>query len=107
MCLICCGCGKCIAKSKAFSGEGEGWTEERVLAEAEHFGASTRTVVEGVLRATRDADQAIRESVSILGLTSRFTEHEIDRACAFSLEQVPVPRRKFIQAVLESGTAVD
>ena len=104
MCLICTGCGKCMESPDPATDNGKSWTVEDVLSEARRIGSSTLAVAEKIFASIED-DRAIREATSIYKLTDRFTEYQIEAACEFALGQIPEPRRRFIQAVLESGAA--
>ena len=105
MCLHCTGCGKCADEASAAHHAEAGWDADTLADAASAIGPNTMAVVLSIVRGTHLQDQAIRESLSILSLADRFSEEAVERACAFALKQVPSPRRKFIQAVLESGAA--
>ena len=105
MCLRCVGCGRCLAKAQSSSAVEEKLTPDELLAKARHYGPSSLSAVERIFETIPNRENAMWEARSILGLTNRFTEFQIEQACAYALNIVPNPRRAFIETVLESGAA--
>lgn len=105
MCLYCTGCGKCAAKAAGAQNAPNLWSREKILTEAERYGRHTLAAAKEILESTSDEDGALGECAAILNLAGRFTERQVERACAYALGVVPRPRKAFIMAVLESGAA--
>lgn len=50
-------------------------------------------------------EQAYNPALAVLNLTKRYSEYDLEQACAYALTKTPVPRCKFIKSVLASKVA--
>ena len=81
------------------------WDERRILSWAGDIGPSTYAVCVKIFASVQVKEQAYNPALAVLNLTRRYTEAELEEACAFALSKVGSPRCKFIKTVLASNAA--
>lgn len=81
------------------------WDEGRIMSWAGEIGPSTYAVVSKIFGSVQVKEQAYNPALAILNLTRRYTEAELEEACAYALSKVGSPRCKFIKTVLASNAA--
>ncbi len=81
------------------------WDEKRITSWAGEIGPSTYAVVAKIFSSVQVEEQAYNPALAVLNLTRRYTEAELEEACAYALSKVGSPRCKFIKTVLASNAA--
>lgn len=78
------------------------YNDTRMLDWAKRIGPKTLGVIEQIFNSVPIKEQGYRPALSILNLTRRFKNKEIEVACSVALERYTSPRHRHIQAILIS-----
>lgn len=78
------------------------WDEKRIMRWASDIGRSTSIVITKIFGSVQVKEQAYNPALAVLNLTKRYSEYDLEQACAYALTKTPVPRCKFIKSVLAS-----
>lgn len=81
------------------------WDEKRIMRWASDIGRSTSIVITKIFGSVQIKEQAYNPALAVLNLTKRYSEYDLEQACAYALTKTPVPRCKFIKSVLASKVA--
>lgn len=81
------------------------WDDARILRWARDIGPSTYAVVSRIFEGSHIKEQAYNPALAVLNLTKRYTEADLERACAYALTRTKDPRCKFLRSVLASNKA--
>lgn len=79
------------------------WDEERMTRWAAGIGPATREVVTRLFGSVPIREQAYNPVLAVLNLTRRYSERDLEQACAYALTKVEVPRCKFLKSVISHG----
>lgn len=66
--------------------------------------AGTLSVVNRLFDSVKVKEQAYRSILSVLKLSKKYSNADLEAACALALTKVPAPRYKQLKTILASGT---
>jgi hypothetical protein len=78
------------------------WDDVRMLRWARDIGPNTVIVVAKIFNEVKIKEQAYNPVLAVLNLSKRYGNEELERACEYALQKIPIPRCKFIKTVLAS-----
>ena len=68
------------------------------------IGPYTLSVVNRIFDSVKVKEQAYRSILSVLNLSKKYSNTDLEAACALALTKVPAPRYKQLKTILASGT---
>ncbi len=80
------------------------WDDTRMKEWAGSIGPYTLSVVNRLFDSVKVKEQAYRSILSVLKLSKKHSNADLEAACALALTKVPVPRYKQLKTILASGT---
>lgn len=80
------------------------WDDTRMKHWAESIGPSTDSVVQRIFDSVKIKEQAYRSILSVLNLSKKYSEADLEAACGLALTKLHTPRYKQLKAILSSGT---
>lgn len=81
------------------------WDAGRIMRWAASIGPSARDVVARIFDDVQVKEQAYNPALAVLNLSRRYSEGELEKACAYALGRTARPRCRFIRSVLASKAA--
>jgi transposase len=81
------------------------WDDVRMLRWAKDIGPNTEIVVTKIFNEVKIKEQAYNPVLAVLNLSKRYGNEELELACGYALQKIPIPRCKFIKTVLASKAA--
>lgn len=80
------------------------WDDIRMKDWAQSIGPYTHSVVNRIFDSVKVKEQAYRSILSVLNLSKKYSNADLEAACALALTKVPTPRYKQLKTILASGT---
>lgn len=80
------------------------WDDIRMKEWAGSIGPYTLSVVNRIFDSVKVKEQAYRSILSVLNLSKKYSNTDLEAACALALTKVPAPRYKQLKTILASGT---
>lgn len=79
------------------------WDDIRMKEWAQSIGPFTHSVIERIFESVTLKEQAYRSVLSVLNLSKKYTNHELEAACALALTRLHTPKYKQLKTILSSG----
>lgn len=76
------------------------WNAERMLSWAEKIGPHVVKVIQRVFERVQIKEQGYQSCLSVLNLTKKYSDVDLDKACQIALERVHSPRYRQLNAIL-------
>lgn len=76
------------------------WNDERLLNWAAQIGPFTHKVIQRIFESVQIREQGYQSCLSVLKLTKKYSENQLDKACQIALDRIHSPRYRQLTAIL-------